>query len=377
MRIENALPQIPEVQQEQPRTSGGGEQMETLFGGTRILEYIDIGVMIIDVEHQELVYRNPPVDRILNDDDHRHDYCSLHDILLRRIESKNLLHHSAHVNQQVVYQDRLLGYSVYQPTPCYQFIFLRDITEKVRLESIAQAVNAMDNIGFIFSGIRHEIGNPLNSLKMALSVLKENLDAFPPETIIAYVNRGLADISRMEFLLKSLKAFSLYDHVDLAGMCFSDFMNSFVSLIRRDFQSHGISILVESPLVPAWVRVDKRALHQALLNVFTNAADALKGRKNPQICVSAELRGQLVWLAIQDNGCGMSETFKKRLFQPFNTSKPTGNGLGLVITRKLLAMMEANIDIVSEPDLGTQVTISLPVWGGGPENLAEGREETP
>ncbi len=233
----------------------------------------------------------------------------------------------------------MIGYSIYKPDIRYRCIFLRDITEKARLKSIAQAANAMDNIGFIFSGIRHEIGNPLNSLKMALSVLKENFDNFSPEIVNEYIDRGIADIGRMEYLLKSLKTFSLYEHAELIDLPLEEFMNKFLSLIERDFQSQGIHILVESSLNIAKIRVDKRALHQALLNIFNNAAEAFEGQSDPQIKVAAELRGQLVWLTISDNGCGISPSQFKHLFKPFNTSKPAGNGLGLVITRKLLALM--------------------------------------
>lgn len=136
-------------------------------------------------------------------------------------------------------------------------------------------------------------------------------------------------------------------------------MDKFLSLIERDFQSQGIHILVESSLNIAKIRVDKRALHQALLNIFNNAAEAFEGQSDPQIKVAAELRGQLVWLTISDNGCGISPSQFKHLFKPFNTSKPAGNGLGLVITRKLLALMGSDLDITSEQEKGTCVTIRL------------------
>ena len=56
-----------------------------------------------------------------------------------------------------------------------------DITEKKRLEAVAEAANLMENLGFIFSGICHEIGNPINSIKMALSVLSNNLENYSPD----------------------------------------------------------------------------------------------------------------------------------------------------------------------------------------------------
>ena len=346
-------------------------EMDDLAGSTwgfaQIIEHIDVGVLVLDLERQAIDYCNPLFFQIIPDEQLSSDYRALYQLLLESLEENQRFSHSTHINHQVDHQGRVLGCSIYRIAQRYRCIFLHDLTEKTRLESIAQAANAMDNIGFIFSGIRHEVGNPLNSLKMALSVLKQNLDSFSPETISEYVDRGLADIGRMEYLLKSLKTFSIFEHVDFKDLPLAEFMGKFLSLIERDFQSHGIHIQLDSPLDIARVRIDKRALHQALLNIFNNAADALQGQSDPQIRISAELRGQLVWLRISDNGCGILPEQKKHLFQPFNTNKPHGNGLGLVITRKLLAMMDSDIDIESQPKVGTQVTISLPV---SPENNA-------
>ena len=337
------------------------ETLETPWGFAQILDHIDVAILVFDLKRQAIDYRNPRSFEVLKDSQLCGDYQALFDLLLKKVEDSQCFDHVGHCSQQITLQERLLGCSVYKIASRYRCILIRDITEKNRLESIAQAVNVMDNIGFIFSGIRHEIGNPLNSLKMALSVLKQNLGTFPVETISEYVDRGMADISRMEYLLKSLKTFSILDRVEVRDQPLMEFMAKFLALIERDFQSYGIRIITETPLDIARVRVDKRALHQALLNVFNNAADALKGRFRPEIRISAELRGKLVWLTIADNGCGISPEQQEHLFQPFNTNKPNGNGLGLVITRKLLAMMDSDIAIESQPKQGTRVTISLPI----------------
>jgi C4-dicarboxylate-specific signal transduction histidine kinase len=165
----------------------------------------------------------------------------------------------------------------------------------------------------------------------------------------------------MEYLLKSLKTFSLYDHIEFFDIPLKKFMDRFLSLIKGDFNARGIPILVESRLDIARIRIDKQALHQVLLNIFNNAADALKDQLDPQIKIKANVKAQLVCMTISDNGCGISLNQQKHLFQPFNTSKPKGNGLGLVITKKLLAMMNSDIKITSEQHLGTHVTISLPI----------------
>ncbi len=337
------------------------DSYKNTWGFAQLLEHIDIGILVLDLNQKAIDYCNAAFFEVLQDDQLCRSYQDLYDLFVRDIEALDDFNFAGRVSHQVIHQGRLFGHSVYKAASNYRCVFIRDITEKSRLESIAQAVNAMDNIGFIFSGIRHEIGNPLNSLKMALSVLQQSSENISPEMLKEYIGRGLADIGRMEYLLKSLKTFTMYDSVDLKDLHLVEFMGKFISLIERDFQSYGIRIKTEIPLDIAWVRIDERALHQALLNIFNNAADALKEQINPEISIRAEVRDQLMWMTIADNGCGIFPEQLKHLFQPFNTSKVNGNGLGLTITRKLLAMMNSDIDITSQSGRGTQVTIRLPI----------------
>jgi signal transduction histidine kinase len=342
------------------------QQLKSPWGFAQLLEQIDMGILVLDLARQQVDYCNAALFDVLEEDTLCQSYERLYELFVARAENSAVPARSSH---QVLYRERLYGYTIYRAAPLYCCIFVRDITEKQRLESIAQAINAMDNLGFVFSGIRHEIGNPLNSLKMALTALQQSNGHESPETLDEYIARALADVGRMEYLLKSLKAFSLYDQVELHAMSLVVFMEKFIALIEHDFYACGIRIRTAIPLDIGQVRIDERALHQALLNIFNNAAEALKGRSEPEIHITTQKRGELVLLKIRDNGCGIKPEQNKHLFQPFNTSKPQGNGLGLVITRKLLALMDGDIAIESWPQRGTEVRVSLP--------LAESTHEEP
>jgi C4-dicarboxylate-specific signal transduction histidine kinase len=219
----------------------------------------------------------------------------------------------------------------------------------------------MDNIGFIFSGIRHEIGNPLNSIKMTISVLQKNLDDFSKTNVGTYLERAASEINRMEYLLKSLKNFSMFEKQDIRDHDLCVFIEKFQALVLSDFEHKGIRLIIEPVAKGIWAKFDPRALHQALLNLLSNAADALQNRTCPEIKISTAASGELCWLTVKDNGCGMNNEQRKLLFQPFCTNKPHGNGLGLVITRKLLAKMHASIDIRSADGEGTTVQIAIPL----------------
>lgn len=236
-----------------------------------------------------------------------------------------------------------------------------DITEKKRLEAIAEAANLMENLGYIFSGIRHEIGNPINSVKMALSVLSMNLDKYPRSKIREFVHRSQAEILRVEYLLKALRNFSMFESPQVEPVQMSVFMKDFMSLVQQDFSHKGVRIQLCVADNDIYALTDHRAFHQVMLNLLTNAADAFEGHDNPQITIDVrQMSDDLIQVQVSDNGRGMSSTERRNLFRPFYTSKPQGNGLGLVIIKKMLAKMNSTIRIESNPGWGTTVYMSLP-----------------
>jgi PAS domain S-box-containing protein len=241
----------------------------------------------------------------------------------------------------------------------------RDVTDKVRFESIAESVNMMDNIGYIFSGVRHEIGNPINSAKMILSVLQYKLDNASKEAIKENIDRSLVEIGRVEHLLRSLKNFNLYEHPELQNLNLATFIQEFANLIAQDFEEKGISVRHEVAPDAEWSYIDPRALQQVLMNLVTNAADALEGRDAPLISIAARKEAGLIHVTVVDNGKGMTDKQQQDLFKPFYTSKQHGTGLGLVIVKKMLARMNCDIAITSVLDKGTVVDISMPEGSDG------------
>lgn len=241
---------------------------------------------------------------------------------------------------------------------------VRDVTEQKRLRSIAEAVNTMENIGYVFSGIRHEIGNALTSIKMAVGILSKNLDNYPKETIVKVIEMASKEVGRMEDLLRSLKNFSMYESLKPERVEVNQFLGKIRLLAAEDFRKRGIAI--ETRLHPgeieAWL--DPRALQQVVLNLLANAADALQGREDASIVISSGRENGNLRIEVEDNGCGISREQQRNLFKPFYTSKPTGTGLGLVITKNIMVKMSGDILVESERDRGTRVTLRLPLAAG-------------
>jgi signal transduction histidine kinase len=324
-----------------------------------ILKHIDVGIIILDIDKEQIVFQNTEAKHVFEDTSDHIDYKTLSTMLLQDL-GKGLISDGLGKPQTLQYKNRLFGYTVYPVSATYIFILIRDITENARLQSIAEAVNAMENITYIFSGIRHELGNPINSIKMTLSVLKNNLGKYSQDTIQEYVDRTLAEIMRVEYLLKSLKSFSMFENPTIQDVDLPEFMELFQSLVAGDLEKSGIKLKVTVSPETQSVRADSRALQQVMLNLIANAADALEDSDKPEIVISTVKKDSLIWIDVEDNGIGIPNEAQKNLFKPFYTTKPHGTGLGLVIARNMLARMNGRIGIMSREGVGTTVTISIP-----------------
>jgi signal transduction histidine kinase len=259
-------------------------------------------------------------------------------------------------------QDRhmLLQVTPVREDPDKRIVLLSDVTEIRKMESVVEATNLTDKLGYIFSGIRHEIGNPVNSIKVALSVLRRNIDQYGKATVVEFIERSLLEVARIEYLLKALKNYSLFESPDIQRFRVEDFIANFIPLVQDEFARRKVELRVMCATDAGSATADPRALHHALLNILTNAADAVDGRDDGRVIVSVMRSAPWVEIKIDDNGCGISEADRKNLFRPFFTSKKNGTGLGLVIVKKMLGKMNGRISITSYANCGTTVTIALP-----------------
>lgn len=329
---------------------------------TDVLRDIDTGLIILDTTGKKVFFKNSHAVKILEPLKAAQDYDGLSTLLCNDLDPLQQPGRTRSRQTIIHYEHRVLGYTVYRIPGDQRHIsiFIQDITDRHRLAAIDEATEMMNNIGCLFSGIRHEIGNPLNSIKMALTVLQNNINKYSPEEIDVYFNRISGEISKMETLLKSLKNFSMFETPRTSDIDLAMFFDNLMQLLGADIRAKKVEISIKIAPDAKRIMVDPRALQHVTMNLLANAVDAMAETPNPMLLVRSQSRGNVILLSITDNGCGMSEELTRDIFKPFFTTKPHGTGLGLVISKKMLTQMHCGIEVVSEKGVGTTFHLTLP-----------------
>jgi len=220
----------------------------------------------------------------------------------------------------------------------------REIDERHRLEKGRQALqdeliqaNKLATLGQIAAGVAHEINQPIAAIRThadSAGVYLDRQDA-------ASVARSLTTIGglteRIGTITDELRAFSRKTHSEAVAVGVTGAIDGALLLTGPRLRERRIR-LIRPPVADALcVRAERNRLEQVVLNLIQNAVEALDGVADPQITVAVAEDGDRVVIRVSDNGPGLSPDIRDRLFTPFTTDKPTGMGLGLVISRDIVA----------------------------------------
>lgn len=341
------------------------------------VEQMEEGVMIYDTS-DHMIYANPALERITGFS--REELMGRNNAVPQQMLTKEFGEFWQRVWERVAvdgvwhgskssmrkdgssYEQELVASVVknQRDEPISYLVVVRDVTETKRLQSIAEVATTMNNIGFIFSGVRHELGNPVNAIKMTTSILRQGYEGLDDATRLEYIDRVVTDVGRLESLLKVLHSFSMFENLSLEVVELAGFFRDLMPTIEPDFQRASIAFRYDFPAAGCWVLADRRALYQVVVNLMTNAFAALEGREAPAIAIRALPGGDRHRLVIEDNGRGMSDEVRRNAFKPFYTTKVGGTGLGMVICQKLAMAMDGQLEVDSRAGQGTSVAIVLP-----------------
>jgi len=213
----------------------------------------------------------------------------------------------------------------------------------------------MAALGEMVDGIAHELRNPLVTIGgMARRLYDNETD----ESHKKYLKTILGSVERMERMAKRVDEYKgiLVSHFQAGNL--NDTVTKAVDEARQLASGKDINFTVELMSVSPPVKMDSAHIKLAVLSVIENAVEAIE--KKGKIEVGTVQDGSVVTVTVKDNGIGIEPEELRSIFNPFQTSKMTGAGMGLTIAYRIVQDHKGSIDIKSEPGRGTEVSISIP-----------------
>ena len=230
-----------------------------------------------------------------------------------------------------------------------------DITERKRSEEVLHQQDKLAAVGQLAAGVAHEIRNPLTSMKGYTEFLHSEEE---DPTRIEYFDIILDEIDRVNQIVEEFLVLAKPQSVNLETKNIIPIIKNVLSLMEFDARKKNVTLYFDSVDDYILVRCDENRLKQVFLNFVKNGMEAMPNGGNIKVII--ELKDNEVQISIEDTGVGISPDRLKKLGEPFYTTKKTGNGLGLMVSFKIIEGHKGRIVVESEVNKGTTFNILLP-----------------
>jgi signal transduction histidine kinase len=218
-------------------------------------------------------------------------------------------------------------------------------------------------VGEMAAGIAHELNNPLTSVTGFSELVMESL----PNDTEAYKDLALVlkEARRARDVVRRLLDFSRQSESTRAHTSLNEVIEDVVALSRHLIQISGVELTVELQPDLAWASMDSNQIKQVLLNLVHNALQAMPDGGEMEIKSESASRNDRDWVvvSVRDTGVGISQVEQVRIFEPFYTTKGNrgGTGLGLSVTYGIITDHGGQIDVESQPGIGSKFSVWLPL----------------
>lgn len=273
---------------------------------------------------------------------------------------------------------------------------IEDITERTRIQEMMVQTEKMLSVGGLAAGMAHEINNPLASILQAVQVINRRLDPDLPANITAAQALGI-DFAGMRAYMHARGLDEFLDSIKEAGVRAARIVTNMLGFARKSGGVYGecdlaelldrtaelaggdydlskqydfkkIEIVREFQEGLSKVECQPMEIEQVFFNIIKNAAQAFKAvsgtGRAPRITLRTRSEGSMAVAEIEDNGPGMAEEIRKRVFEPFYTTKDIGEGTGLGLSVAYFIVSENHkgaISVESSPGMGTRFIVKLPL----------------
>jgi signal transduction histidine kinase len=212
--------------------------------------------------------------------------------------------------------------------------------------------------------VGHEVKNPINAIVVHLELLKTKLGETSAPAV-RHLEVIDAEIHRLDRVVQTLVDFSRPVELHLREQDLRPVVQDVLSLAADELSTHNISLVSRMPSKPLAAKIDADLLKQAVLNVIQNGAQAMK--QGGRLEVVLEEDGKSAVLRISDEGPGISEEIRGKIFDLYFTTKSGGSGIGLAMTYRILQFHHGSVEVQSKRESGAEFLLRIPLaateWG--------------
>ena len=263
---------------------------------------------------------------------------------------------------EVTYPERRILEIQATPSANGTVLLVRDVTLARAQEESARETSRTDAVRDLAAGVAHEIGNPLNAISLNLQLLAREFRREPDEErrtrLLHDIATSQKEVKRLEGIIKGFLSALRPAKLNLVPGSILDPLTNTLDALKAQFEDRRIQTQLNLPTALPTVLVDHAQMEQVFFNLVKNAIEAMKDGGSLDIEVAADDRD--VHVVFRDNGTGMDAATLAHIFEPYQTSKEQGSGLGLMLSRRIVHAHGGEIDVESKPGAGTAFTVRIP-----------------
>jgi signal transduction histidine kinase len=217
----------------------------------------------------------------------------------------------------------------------------------------------MINLGMLAAGVAHEIGNPLTSISNLTQILLKKCQNEKEKTYLELMKKN---IDRISEIVGDLVNFSRPSPEKFELVSINQIVEQAIKIVKFDKRGKNVKYITLLDDQNPMAEIIEGQLLQVLVNLLFNAIDAVNP-ENGIITITTATQGKFVSIKVGDNGEGIPRELHEKIFEPFFTTKEVGKGtgLGLAVSYTIIKNFNGNITLRSEPGMGTEFEIILPV----------------
>jgi PAS domain S-box-containing protein len=235
---------------------------------------------------------------------------------------------------------------------------LRDAESVHRIEDEIELSRRLAAIGRLTSGVAHEVKNPINAIVVHLEVLRQKLKEIDPDTR-RHMDVIGSEIQRLDRVVQTLVDFTRPVDLRLSVMDLRRMVEDVVMLASPAAEQHKIRIERQAGKDPLAVRMDADLVKQALLNIVLNGVQAMPEGGALRVAIRREGDGALI--TVRDQGAGIPEDIRDKVFNLYFTTKKGGSGIGLAMAYRVVQLHHGSVEFTSVAGHGTTFYLRFPL----------------